>query len=72
VFLTIKVGTSGAKLVSLESEISRLSKENEGFRRELVSSSSLADLEERIEDTGFGKPQQIIYVLTDKPVARLQ
>jgi len=71
IFVTIKVATSGAKLALIEKELSVISKENQDYRRKLVSSSSLQDLEEKIEGTDFSKPQELIYISKDAPVAQL-
>ena len=71
VFVTIKVATTGARLTSVENEISVLTKENEDYRRKLVNSSSLKELEAGVEKTDFTKPTAIIYIQTEEPVAKL-
>lgn len=71
IFVTIKVAASGAKLSLLEQEISSISKENQDYRRKLVNSSSLTKLEESVEGTDFIKPQELIYISKDEPVAQL-
>lgn len=71
IFMTIKVATSGAKLTMLEKEEKSLIKENETYKRQLVNSSSLSKLENASEDLGYVKPDNIIYIQKDEPVAKL-
>jgi len=69
VLLGISFSASGADLAVHEKKAKEYEKENAKISQEVVQSMSLALVEEKAEEMGYIKPNTIVYVGKDKPVA---
>lgn len=69
VFLAIASASSGAKLQEIENENAILEEENRAITQRIVSESSLSQVAKKAEELGFTKPEEIVYLSTQKPVA---
>ncbi len=73
VFLSVQVSSLGSKIFTLEKKAGELSDRNKKLVSEIVSSSSLSQIEERSQGLGFAKPADVVY-LNDaaKTAAKIQ
>ncbi len=71
IFLTIEMVTSGAETAKLEREESILSQENRDLSEKVVKGTSLGSIEEKANELGFAKPEEVIYIGQTQPVAKL-
>ena len=71
IFITIEASSSSSVLAHLESEEARLGEESQDLRNYLVKASSLNELGKSAEKLGFVKPEKIVYLGKEEPVAKL-
>lgn len=71
VFLTIEMVTGGAETAKLEKEESVLALENRDLSEKVVRGNSLASIQEKAQELGFGKPEEVIYISQTQQVAKL-
>lgn len=70
IFFTIITATSGAQWKELESAKEELLNENRNLESELVSLSSLKNVEAKASELGFSKPSNVIYITNVDIVAK--
>jgi len=71
VFITVSVSASGAELTSIEKTQNTLLSKNQKLTDKITSESSLSVIGEKADSLGFVKPENIVYVTTVEPVAKL-
>lgn len=71
VFFTVSVSASGAELTNIEKTQSTLLSKNQEFVDKITNESSLSTIGEKAESLGYAKPENIVYVTTVEPVAKL-
>jgi hypothetical protein len=69
VFHAVESATQGAKLIALEEKVSKLNKENKDISDKLIQETSLSETQDKVEELGYTKPAQIIYITPEKDVA---
>lgn len=69
---TIASSSFGARLVSLERQISQVEKENQEISSKLLNGTSLTQIAEKSKELGMVKPTTIIYINQNNPVASLK
>ena len=62
VFLSIQVASRGSRMFILEKKGDEFSDKNKKLTSEIVSSSSLSQIEELSSGLGFIKPNKIVYL----------
>ncbi len=72
IYFTIQNSASGAHLSQLENIESKTKQESLQIKSEIITLSSLSNLEESAPELGFYKPQQIIYIVEDAFVAKAE
>lgn len=70
IFFTIITSASGAQWKQLESAKEKLLNENRNLESELVSLSSLKNVEEEASELGFSKPSNVLYITNVFDVAK--
>lgn len=60
----------GEQLSVLEKRAQNLSRENQSLAQEAALGSSLTNLSEKATESGFAKPENILYLDTSIPVAQ--
>ncbi len=71
VFFTVSVSASGAELTNIEKTQSILLSKNQELSDKITNESSLNTIGEKADSLGFSKPENIVYVTTVEPVAKL-
>lgn len=71
VYLSIQTSSLGATLVNLEEKQSELVKLNRSLSDKLVKTNSLTSADQKAEELGFTKPQNVVYLNKVEPVAKL-
>ncbi|GEM_PF-2662003 len=71
VFLAIESAGNGSKLYYLEKERTRLEEENRQLKTELIAKTSLTKIEEIALSLGMKKSEDIIYIDSEVPIAKL-
>ncbi len=71
IYFAIQTSTSGAQLSYLEEEAERIMIENQKLVSQIIDLNSLKRIEEGVNERGFVKPQEIIYVTSDAVVAKV-
>ena len=71
VFFTVNVSASGAELTNIEKTQSDLLSKNQELTDKITNESSLSTIGEKADSLGFSKPENIVYVTTIEPVAKL-
>ena len=70
IFFTIITATSGVQWKELENAKEKLLIENRNLESELVSLSSLKNVEEGASELGFSKPVNVMYITNVDNVAK--
>lgn len=68
VIVSNKLATAGERLSQIDEEIKALKEENEGLKKEIAISSSLATIAKKAEKSGFLKVENFLY-FTEEPFA---
>lgn len=71
IFLAIESSSQGAQLIALERDAQLLEAENRQIEAQIVSQSSLAKVAGMIEELKMVKPEKIVYLNREQPVAQL-
>lgn len=71
VYTTIETATSGAQIVNLEKREQALANEKRLSSEEITKKSSLSSVEQKAQEMGYQKPQNIVYVSQKEVVAKL-
>lgn len=71
IYLTISTANAGAKLAYLENLEADILEENQRLKGELIGLSSLKSLEDKAKELGFDRPNKLIYLTEDDPVAKI-
>ncbi len=71
VFFTVSVSASGTELTNIEKKQNALLFKNQELTDKITNESSLSRIREKAESLGFFKPENIVYVTTVEPVAKL-
>jgi len=71
IFTTIETSLSGAKLSSLEREEEILVREKQESFSKYAKQSSVTSISEKAEEMGYVKPQDIVYLSKEMPIAKL-
>jgi hypothetical protein len=71
IYVTIQTAGQGAQLAEMEKKEKVLLKDNYELTEKIVSSSSLASVEESAQQLGFREPQKTIYVTKESSVAKI-
>ncbi len=71
VFFTVSVSASGAELTNIEKNQNILISKNQEMKDKISEESSLSTIEEKAVSLGFLKPQNIVYIQGEAPVAKL-
>lgn len=69
VFNAVEMATKGAELVYLEQKADRLTAENKEIESKLVAGSSLTKVSDKAVELGMVKPDNIVYLTSEAPVA---
>jgi len=71
VYLTVETATSGAQIVSLEKKEQILANEKRLSSEEIIKKSSLSSIQQKAQEMGYRKPQNIVYISQKEVVAKL-
>lgn len=71
IFFAIESTVLGSRLAALEKKGADLANKNTEVSNRLVQSTSLNNVQERSDELGFVKPENIIYITKEDVVARL-
>ncbi|KKS80020.1 MAG: hypothetical protein UV56_C0030G0005 [Candidatus Woesebacteria bacterium GW2011_GWC1_43_10b] len=71
VLVVIASSTKGARLLELEEEVGALERENRELTSKLVSNTSLLLVEEKSQELGMIKPENVVYLETQEQIAKL-
>ena len=71
VLVVIASSTKGARLLELEEEVGALERENRELTSKLVSNTSLLLVEEKSQELGMIKPENVVYLETREEIAKL-
>lgn len=71
VFFAIEAAASGAQLSSLEKEELELTRINSELSEKILEKSSLTKIEEKADEMGFVKSEEIFYIPNQKTFAKL-
>lgn len=71
IFTTIETSLAGAKLSSLEEEEKVLVREKQESFGKYAKLSSVTSISEKAEEMGYVKPQDIVYLSKEMPIAKL-
>lgn len=71
ILLAIESGAKGARLYFIENEKAKIENENKLLSSFIVGNTALSKISESAKTLGMGKPDQIIYLNKDIPIARL-
>lgn len=71
VFFTVSASASGAELNSIKESQLEITLGNQELTDKITNESSLSVIGKKAEDLGFTKPENIVYVTSIEPVAKL-
>lgn len=72
ILVTIGAGSKGAEIAYLNTEIQKVSEENESMNSEILNKSSLSEITTLSEGLGLTKPKNVVYLNTSDEVASLR
>lgn len=71
VFVSIKLSSVGSVLLGFEKSMAQVNQENRYVREKIVEYTSVSNLSSRVGELGLVKPENIIYLSGENPVASL-
>jgi len=72
VFFTVQTVVDGTRIAELEAQIAEVEAENRKLEAVVVRKSSLTEVINKVENTDFVEPTEVVYIGKDKPLAQLR
>lgn len=71
IFLSIDTATTGVEMAKLEKTESEFTSQKQDLEESLVKTLSATSLQEKSVELGFVKPDNLVYIASEQPVAKL-
>lgn len=70
IFVSAGLAGRGQDLAALERQAAELTRQNQELRNQISSFGSLSKVASQAAQLGFGKPQELLYLVPEEPVAQ--